>query len=178
MPPRRNLPITRSNRNSKRLDPSTANCSTKFAKRWQTSVQKRAKWWNTSRTAANGNSVEVEESDLLISSKNKEGFSVASDRGDTVALDVTLTPELVEEGTVREIVSKIQTMRKECDFVVTDHINVGYRAEEHLAKVFADNAAEIADGCLADSVLPADSGAFCKEWDVNGEKFTLYLSKV
>ncbi len=121
--------------------------------------------------------VEVEESDLLISSKNKEGYSVVSDHGDTVALDVTLTPELIEEGTVREIVSKIQTMRKECDFVVTDHINVGYEADAHLAKVFADNAAEIANGCLADSVLPAKSGSYSKEWDVNGEKFTLHLTK-
>ncbi len=124
-----------------------------------------------------GDKVEVTEGDLLISSKNKEGYSVVSDRGDTVALDVTLTPELIEEGTVREIVSKIQTMRKECDFVVTDHINVGYEADEHLAKVIADNAAEIADGCLADSVLPATSGSFGKQWDINGEKFTLYLTK-
>ena len=124
-----------------------------------------------------GDKVEVTEGDLLISSKNKEGYSVVSDRGDTVALDITLTPELIEEGTVREIVSKIQTMRKECDFVVTDHINVGYEADEHLAKVFADNAAEIADGCLADSVLPATSGSFGKQWDINGEKFTLYLTK-
>ena len=125
-----------------------------------------------------GNDVEVTESDLLISSKNREGFSVASDHGDTVALDVTLTPELIEEGAVREIISKIQTMRKESDFVVTDHIHVGYKADEHLAGVFARNAKEIADGCLADSVLPAGSGTFSKEWDVNGEKFTLYLSKV
>ena len=121
--------------------------------------------------------VEVTEDDLLISSKNKEGYSVVSDRGDTVALDVTLTPELIEEGTVREIVSKIQTMRKECNFVVTDHINVGYRAGEVLSRVFAANADEIADGCLADSVLPAAEGDFAKEWDVNGDKFTLYLSK-
>lgn len=124
-----------------------------------------------------GDKVELTESDLLISSKNKEGYSVVSDHGDTVALDVALTPQLIEEGTVREIVSKIQTMRKECDFVVTDHIDVGYEAGERLAKVFADNAASIADGCLADSVLPAQSGTFTKEWDVNGEKFTLHLSK-
>ncbi len=124
-----------------------------------------------------GDKVEVTENDLLISSKNKEGYSVVSDRGDTVALDVNLTPELIEEGTVREIVSKIQTMRKDCDFVVTDHINVGYAADEYLSGIFARNAAEIADGCLADSVLPSASGDFSKDWDVNGMKFTLYLSK-
>ena len=124
-----------------------------------------------------GDKVEVTEADLLISSKNKEGYSVVSDRGDTVALDVSLTPQLVEEGYVREIVSKIQTMRKECDFVVTDHIDVGYKADARLSRIFADNAKAIAEGCLADSVLPAEKGAFCKQWDVNGETFTLYLTK-
>ncbi len=124
-----------------------------------------------------GDKVEVTESDLLVSSKNKEGYSVVSDRGDTVALDVTLTDELEEEGAVREIVSKIQTMRKECDFVVTDHINVGYEASGRLAEVFANNASEIAAGCLADSVLPAASGTFSKQWEVNGENFVLHLSK-
>lgn len=124
-----------------------------------------------------GDRVEVEEADLLISSKNKQGYSVVSDHGDTVALDVNLDDKLIEEGLVREIVSKIQTMRKECDFVVTDHIIVGYQADDKLAKVFADNADEIAEGCLADSVVPATSGAFSKVWDVNGEKFTLHLTK-
>ena len=84
----------------------------------------------------------------------------------------------MEEGIVREIISKVQTMRKECDFVVTDHIVIGYSAGEHLASVFAKNAKEIAAGTLADSVQPATDGAFRKEWDVNGEKFTLYLTKV
>ncbi|MBQ2894002.1 MAG: hypothetical protein IJE92_00625, partial [Clostridia bacterium] len=72
---------------------------------------------------------------LLISTKNKQGFSVVSDYGDTVALDVNLTAELVEEGLVREIISKEQTMRKYCDFVVTDHILIGYFADEELAHV-------------------------------------------
>ena len=124
-----------------------------------------------------GDNVEVVEDDLLISSKNREGYSVVSDRGDTVALDVNLDDNLIEEGLVREIVSKIQTMRKECDFVVTDHITVGYEADENLSKIFANNAAEIADGCLADSVTPATSGAHSKVWDVNGSKFTLHLTK-
>ncbi|MGN1040597.1 MAG: isoleucine--tRNA ligase [Candidatus Fimimonas sp.] len=125
-----------------------------------------------------GNDVEVEEQDLLISSKNKQGYSVVSDYGDTVALDITLTDDLVEEGIVREIISKVQTMRKECGFVVTDHIVIGYSAGERLAGVFAKNVKEIAGGTLADSVQPATDGAFRKEWDVNGEKFTLYLTKV
>ena len=122
------------------------------------------------------NDVVVGSDDLLISSKNKSGYSVVSDHGDTVALDVALTAELIEEGTVREIISKIQTMRKECDFVVTDHIIVGYQADEQLAQVFARNSAEIASGTLADSVLSSTDGEFSKQWDVNGHAFTLFLS--
>ena len=125
----------------------------------------------------NGQHVELSKDDLLISSTNKQGYSVVSDHGDTVALDVTLTDSLVEEGYVREIISKIQTMRKECDFVVTDHIIVGYHANDKLAGIFARNAAEIAKGTLADVVKPATSGDHGKVWDVNGEEFTLYLTK-
>lgn len=125
-----------------------------------------------------GNDVEVEESDLLVSGKNKEGYSVVSDYGDTVALDVRLTDDLFEEGVVREIISKVQTMRKECNFVVTDHIKIGFRADKHLAGIFARNAATIAEGTLADEVSPAECGAFEKECDANGEKFVLYLTKV
>ncbi|MCM1289762.1 MAG: isoleucine--tRNA ligase [Corallococcus sp.] len=124
-----------------------------------------------------GEEVVVEEQDLLVSSRNKDGYSVVSDCGDTVALDVTLTDDLIEEGIVREIVSKIQTMRKECNFVVTDHIIVGYDADERLAKIFANNVAEIAGGTLANAVVAAKDGAFAKEWDLNGEIFTLYLTK-
>ena len=124
-----------------------------------------------------GNAVVVSEQDLLISTKNKEGYSVVSDHGDTVALDVTLTDALVEEGIVREIISKIQTMRKECGFVVTDHIVVGYSADEKLSKVFENNAAEIAQSTLANAVVSANDGTFSKQWDVNGQTVTLYLTK-
>ncbi len=124
-----------------------------------------------------GEKVEVEESDLLISSKNKQGYSVVSDHGDTVALDVTLTDTLIEEGLVREIVSKIQTMRKESDLVVTDHIVVGYAADEYLGGIFERYSAEICDGTLADRVESASCGTYAKEWDVNGYKFTLYITK-
>lgn len=124
-----------------------------------------------------GNKVEVEEQDLLISSKNKQGYAVVSDRGDTVALDVNLDEKLIEEGLVREIVSKIQTMRKECGFVVTDHILIGYKAEGALVKAFKDYASEIAQGTLADEVKESDGGAFSKRLDVNGEQLVLYLTK-
>lgn len=125
----------------------------------------------------NGSAVEVEEQDLLISTKNKQGYSVVSDHGDTVALDVNLDEALIEEGLVREIISKVQTMRKESGFVVTDHIIIGYNASERLNKVFANNTAEIASSTLADGIKPANSGAFAKEYEVNGEQFTLYLTK-
>ena len=124
-----------------------------------------------------GQDVELAESDLLISSANKEGYSVVSDHGDTVALDVTLTDKLVEEGHVREIISKIQSMRKESDFVVTDHIDIGYKADGELADIFVKYADDIANGTLADSVHPATSGAYQKEIDINGSKVTLYLTK-
>ena len=78
---------------------------------------------------------------------------------------------------VREIISKVQTMRKESGFVVTDHIIIGYNASERLNKVFANNTAEIASSTLADGIKPANSGAFTKEYEVNGEQFTLYLTK-
>ena len=122
--------------------------------------------------------VEVEESDLLISSKNKDGYSVVSDHGDTVALDVTLDEGLVEEGLVREIVSRVQTMRKECGFSVSDHIKIGYKADGELAKVFQNYAQTIADGTLADSVSPSNEGAFSKELEIGSDKFTLYLTVV
>ena len=124
-----------------------------------------------------GQDVELAESDLLISSANKEGYSVVSDHGDTVALDVTLTDKLVEEGHVREIISKIQSMRKESDFVVTDHIDIGYKADGELADIFVKYADDIANGTLADSVHPATSGTYEKEIDINGSKVTLYLTK-
>lgn len=124
-----------------------------------------------------GQNVELTEADMLISSANKEGYSVVSDHGDTVALDVTLTDKLVEEGHVREIVSKIQSMRKECDFVVTDHIIVGYNAPAEIADIFVRYSADIARATLADSIVPATSGAHEKQIDVNGTDVTLYLTK-
>ena len=142
-----------------------------------------------------GEKVEVEEADLLISTKDKAGYSVVSDHGDTVALCTKLNKALIEEGKIREIVSRIQTMRKECDFVVTDHIIVGYSTKRSLANVIAKNVAEISDGCLADSVesvlitpqrkAEADAGdkairvrgGWLKACDINGERLYLKLTK-
>ncbi len=124
-----------------------------------------------------GQTVEVGEEDVLISSHNKEGYSVAADRENTVVLDVNLTAELIAEGLMREIVSKIQTMRKECDFVVTDHINLRYAADKTLAEVLETYKQQIAADTLSDSIEEGAEGTYSKEWDVNGMKLTLYLSK-
>ena len=92
----------------------------------------------TFRTVLDGNEVELTEEDLLISVKNREGFVAASDYGITVVLDTRLTPELILEGTARELVSKLQTMRKDAGFEVTDRIRVAYRAEGDALKVLTD----------------------------------------
>ncbi len=116
--------------------------------------------------------VVVKEDDLLISNINKVGFAAESDRGLTVVLDTNLTADLIEEGFERELVSKIQTMRKEANFDVVDRITVGYNAEETLANVFKNKGNSIANDVLAESISTNLSG-FTKEWDINGEKVTL-----
>ena len=124
-----------------------------------------------------GNAVEVGLEDVLITSQNKPGYSIVADKVYTVALETTLTDELVEEGLEREIVSKIQTMRKDSDFVVTDRIVVKYQADDELAKVMAKYATQIAQDTLANIVEQGDEGTYSKQWDVNGYKLTLFLSK-
>ena len=124
-----------------------------------------------------GNTVEVGLEDVLINSQNKQGYSIVADKVYTVALETTLTDELVEEGLEREIVSKIQTMRKESDFVVTDRIVVKYQADQALANVMAKYATQIAQDTLASVVEQGEGGTYSKQWDVNGYKLTLFLSK-
>ena len=122
----------------------------------------------------NGTPVELCESDLLISVINREGFSSETDGGMTVALDTALDEELVYEGAEREIVSKIQTMRKEAGFEVTDHIVVGYRAEGMAKKVL--DAGTFRRDVLCDAVTDSLDG-YAKDWDINGDKVTIAVSK-
>ena len=119
--------------------------------------------------------VELTEDDLLISVKNKEGFSAESDGETTVVLDTKLTPELIREGVERELVSKIQTMRKDAGFEVVDHIIIGYDAEG-LAKEVLDNATFLKD-VLADGIQNKIEG-YSAEWNINGDKVTLSVKKV
>ena len=113
--------------------------------------------------------IELTAEDLLISAEQLENFFAVSDNGYTVALDTELTDELVAEGFVREIISKVQTMRKEADFNVTDHIAVTIKGSEKLKNIIADRLDDIAGDVLADSVSLAEPDGTVKEWDINGE---------
>ena len=119
--------------------------------------------------------VAFKEEDLLISDKNKEGYQTVSEKGITVILNTELSQELIQEGLMRELVSKIQTMRKESGFNVTDHIAVTYSCGEKLAEVIEKYKSEIMQDTLADSVT-AGSGASLK--DINGEEISLSLEVV
>ena len=122
-----------------------------------------------------GSPVELSADDCLIAPAQKSGF-VAQTEGDmTVVIDTNLTPELIEKGFVREVVSKLQTMRKEAGFDVVDRITVAYRASDALAPVIAKNAAAIASAVLATEIAEGDApaDAYAKDWNINGEKATL-----
>lgn len=119
--------------------------------------------------------VAFKEEDLLISDKNKEGYQTVSEKGITVILNTELSQELIQEGLMRELVSKIQTMRKESGFNVTDHIVVTYSCGEKLAEVIEKYKSEIMQDTLADSVT-AGSGSSLK--DINGEEISLSLEVV
>ena len=116
--------------------------------------------------------------DLLIEAQQKEGFYTVNDRGITVAIDTTLTEELITEGFVREIVSKLQTMRKEADFNVTDHISVTISGSKVVTDIAEKCKAEIGNDTLADSIEICECIGFTKEWDINGEKVTIGVEKV
>ena len=115
--------------------------------------------------------------DLLIESQQKSGFFTLSDNGVTVSLDTELTDELVEEGFVREVISKIQTMRKDAGFEVMDHIELGICGNDKLSAIVESNKATIMTDVLCDSIVSNCDG-FTKEWNINGEKVTLSVKKM
>ena len=130
------------------------------------------------KTEIKGTTVEFSKEDLLISTENKSGYVAESAGGITVILDTNLTEELVDEGIARELVSKLQTMRKEAGFDVTDHIAIGYDGEGRVVEVIGNTfKAEITSDVLADSISREIKG-YTKEWDVNGEKITLSVDKI
>ena len=124
-----------------------------------------------------GQEITLFKEDLLIDTAQIEGYVSENDNGITVVLDTNLTPELLEEGFVREIISKVQTMRKEADFEVMDRIKVTYKGSEKAEKIFAEHSDEIGGEVLADKVVKAEPAGYVKEWKINGEAVTMGVEK-
>ena len=125
-----------------------------------------------------GQTIELMKEDLLIEMTQLEGFVANSDKGITVVMDTNLTPELIEEGFVREIVSKIQTMRKDAGFEVMDRIVVTVCENDKLEDLIHNNSESIKKIVLADTIESGQAKGFIKEWDINGEKVILGVEKI
>ena len=125
----------------------------------------------------NGNEVVLSESDLLVDTAQMEGFVTESDNKLAVVLDTNLTPELIEEGFVREIISKIQTMRKEAGFEVMDKINVYVKDNKVIEDIMKTHAEEIQSEVLAEEILTDTTQGYEKEWNINSQKVTLAVEK-
>ena len=126
-----------------------------------------------------GTAVELTRDDLLIDTAQKNGYVSQEDSRMTVVLDTNLTEELIEEGFVYELISKIQTMRKDADFEVTDHIRVSVNGNDKLAELAERNKETISDKVLADELTRNALFAVTKEWDnVNGETVTISVERV
>ncbi len=124
-----------------------------------------------------GEEVELTTEDLLIETAQMEGYVSENENGITVVLDTNLTEELLEEGFVREIISKIQTMRKEADFEVTDKIMVTYSGTEKASVIFEKFGNTVAKEVLANSVKDADPVGYVKDWSINGEDVKLGVER-
>ena len=122
---------------------------------------------------ADDTDIALTEEDLLIDVAKMEGYVTEGDNYVTVVIDTTLTPELIEEGYVREVISKIQTMRKDSDFQVTDRIKVYVTGNAKIAEVMEKNADEIKRVVLADAFVMDAACDNSKEWNINGEKVTI-----
>ncbi|MEG1291287.1 MAG: isoleucine--tRNA ligase, partial [Lachnospiraceae bacterium] len=118
------------------------------------------------------------EEDLLITMTQQEGYVTEGNQEVTVVLDTNLTQELVEEGFVRELISKIQTMRKEAGFEVMDHITVYYQAGDKINQIFAANRTQIQLEVLAVTITADQMSGYEKEWNINGEKVILGVEKI
>ncbi|MGN0345901.1 MAG: isoleucine--tRNA ligase [Lachnospiraceae bacterium] len=125
-----------------------------------------------------GTEVSLTKDDLLITMAQKEGYVAEADGGVTVVMDTNLNEELIEEGYAAEVVSKIQTMRKDAGFEVVDHIKVAVSGNEKIAAIMKKNETAIATKVLADVVEENTTYTIQKEWNVNGEKVVLSVEKV
>ena len=122
-------------------------------------------------------SIKLTEEDLLITMSETEGFVSDGDNDITVVLDTNLDDELIEEGFVRELISKLQTMRKEADFEVMDHIDVFYKGTDKINGIFEKNATTIKSEVLANSLTEGVGDGYTKAWNVNGEDVELSVRK-
>lgn len=126
----------------------------------------------------NGVEIALSEEDLLIDVAEKAGFVTQGNNQVMVVLDTNLSPELIEEGFVYEVISKIQTMRKDAGFEVMDHIKVAVNGNEKIAGIVNDNRAAISEKVLAEAIVIDEPVSVTKEWNVNGEKVTIGVEKV
>lgn len=120
----------------------------------------------------------LSKDDVLIEATQKEGFVAETDRGITVVIDTNLSPELIEEGFVREIISKLQTMRKEAGFEVQNHINVYYFGNDVVAGVISRNEEEIKSEVLGESISQQRAEGYTKKWNINGESIEFTVARI
>jgi isoleucyl-tRNA synthetase len=125
-----------------------------------------------------GTEVELTKDDLLITMAQKEGFASEADGGVTVVMDTNLSEELVEEGFAAEVISKIQTMRKEADFEVMDRIHVYYEGTDKIAEIFEKKGDFIAGEVLANEITKGGLKGYQKEWNINNEAVTLSVERI
>ncbi len=121
--------------------------------------------------------IELSQDDVLIETAQMEGYVAESDKNITIVLDTNLTEELLEEGFVREIISKIQTMRKEAEFEVLDKITVYHNGNDNIANIICKNIEQIKEDVLATDIINGSNNGYSKEWNINGEKVTLTVVK-
>ena len=126
----------------------------------------------------NGNKVELSEEDLLIETAQTEGYVTEADGDISVVLDTNLTPELIEEGFVREIVSKVQTMRKEAGFEVMDKIHIYAKDNDKILELMKNHKEEIMSEVLAEDMTLGTTDGYVKEWNINKEPVVLGVEKM
>ena len=126
----------------------------------------------------NGQEIVLLEEDLLIDMAQMEGYVSESDHTITVVLDTNLTPELIEEGFVRELVSKIQTMRKEAGFEVMDKIRVYAKDNDKIVDIMKNHGDEIKSEVLAEDIVTGETKGYEKEWNINSEKVTMAVERI
>ena len=143
-----------------------------------TAAMKELKGNGVLKLDINGNDVELTEEDLLIETAQTEGYVSESDGETSVVLDTNLTPELIEEGFVREIISKIQTMRKEAGFEVMDKIKVYAHGNDKIQEVMKAHEDEIKSEVLADEMVLGETDGYVKEWNINKETVTMGVKKL